>query len=97
MCSLQAYRKSVNKLSFHQAAIQAWFSSTLIATSYVQAISDLLGQLVTSPMKLPTLLQEAKNLFQICQNIVIRSMHGLEARQKSLFYVCVQFVHFHGY
>ena len=34
---------------------------------YVQVISDLLGQLVTSPMKLSTLLQDANNLFQICR------------------------------
>ena len=29
--------------------------------------------------------------------VVNRSIHGLEARQKSLFYVFVQFVHFHGF
>ena len=46
-------------LLFHQAA-------TLLQACYVQAISDLLRQLVTSPMKLSTLLQDAI-LFQICQ------------------------------
>ena len=29
--------------------------------------------------------------------IVNTSIHGVEAQQKSLFYVFVQFVHFHGY
>ena len=38
-----------------------------VATCYVQAMSGVLGQLVTSPIKLSSLLQDANNLFQIWQ------------------------------
>ena len=36
----------------------------MLTTCYVQTILDLLGQLVTSPMKLSTLLQDANNLLR---------------------------------
>ena len=64
--------KSVNKLwhcCYFIKLLQASLLSIVnkVATCYVQAISDLLGQLVASPTKLSTLLQDANNLLQICQ------------------------------
>ena len=41
----------------------------------------------------------ASGYIHICivLSIVNRSTHGLEVRQNSLFYVLVQFLHFHGH
>ena len=65
MCSQQArsqvFEQVVTLLLLHQ--VPTSFSVVVnlgIATCYVQTISDLLGQLVTSPLKLSSLLQDAK-------------------------------------
>ena len=62
----------------------------------------MLGQLVTSLMKLSTLLQDANNLFQICkitgnkQHIATHSDIGLMDRLvPTCLKVCEQRVHFY--
>ena len=65
----------------------------MVATcSYVQAISDLLGQLVTSSIRLPTLLQDANNLFQILSNNweqAVRTHSGISLMDR-LVATCLQ-------
>ena len=66
MYSQQACSKSaklvVTLLSFHQATCNKLAVVALVATCCVQAILDLLRQLVTSLMKLSTLLEDANYL-----------------------------------
>ena len=53
--------------AFRKLRYTPWSFNTLLGVWICGWNLDLLGEFVTSPMKLSSLLQDANNLFQICQ------------------------------